>query len=390
MNPTNLPQTFIYKKVPFSTGTLDIQLDVYQPAFVPVSNGAAKTRIPAVIYFHGGGLCFGNRVAWFPIWLHDRATKAGYAFISADYRLLPPSTGHDIIEDVQDVLRFAVSREFSFHETIGSFWVNPDAIAVTGSSAGGTCSYLAAMHCTSPKPKAIVSMYGMAGDLFTPHYLHAKTKPFFGGFPLQDPEDSTEYLHPNHDPTSGFTDSKFWSLEPTSDAPLVFSPEGIPLGPRFKILILYLQLGIWIDYYTGAHANGGISAALREALDSQFQFPSDVLELDDARVDALIHNMVPKEHHRLFPNLLASHPDANVSWPPTILIHGTSDSAVPAVDSRSMLRRLKLRGVDVQLFEADGKEHAFDNDPTAEEEFGIEIFDKVGIFLKKHIGGADT
>ncbi|KAG6810799.1 hypothetical protein H0H92_010277 [Tricholoma furcatifolium] len=377
-------QTFTYKQVPVATGTLDIQLDLYPPAFIP-TNHVAKAQIPVVIYFHGGGLCVGNRHAWFPTWLHDRATKAGYAFISADYRLLPASTGHDIIEDVQDVLRFSVSREFSFPESVGSFVVNPDAIAVTGSSAGGLCTYLAAMHCTSPKPKVIVSMYGMAGDIFTSHYLHAKTEPFFFGTPILDPRNFAGFLHPNHDPTSASTDSKFWDLQPVSDVPLVFSPEGAPSGPRFGILVLYLQLGIWIDYYTGAHANGGISAALQKALDSQSEQALDDFDLDDARVDAILRKVVPEEHQRLVPSLGASSTDKNVSWPPTFLVHGASDTVVPALESRSMLRRLKRRGVDVQHFEAEGKEHGFDNDPTAEEEFGVAIFDKVGEFLKKHL-----
>ncbi|KAG6810800.1 hypothetical protein H0H92_010278 [Tricholoma furcatifolium] len=393
MDLASLPphgQTFTYKQVLFSAGSLDIQLDVYPPTFTP-TNHAAKAQIPVVIYFHGGGLCIGNRQIWFPTWLHDRATKAGYAFISADYRLLPASTGHDVIEDVRDVLRFSVSREFNFPESFGSFLVNPDAIAVTGSSAGGLCAYLTAMHCTSPKPKVIVSTYGMAGDLFVNYikisqYLHVKTKPFLFGIPIQDPRTFTELLHQKDDPTSVSADSKSWQLKPISDAPIILGPEGIPTGPRSLILVLYLQLGIWIDYYTGAHANGGISAALREALDSQSQHALDDLDLDDARVDAIIRKVVPQEHHKLFPSLGASSTDTDVPWPPTFLIHGASDSAVPALESRSMLRRLKRRGVDVQHFEAEGKEHGFDNDPTAEEEFGFAIFDKVGEFLKKHLG----
>ena len=47
-----------------------------------------------------------------------------------------------------------------------TFKIDPDAMAVAGTSAGGLCAYLAAMHCVSPKPKGIVSMYGMGGDFF--------------------------------------------------------------------------------------------------------------------------------------------------------------------------------------------------------------------------------
>jgi dienelactone hydrolase len=104
----------------------------------------------------------------------ERVTSAGYAFISADYQLLPPATGHEIAKDIQDLLGFVVDLAISFpsnQEMVNGsgpinfmFKIDPEAIAVSGSSAGGLCAYLAAMHCTSPKPKAILSLYGQGGD----------------------------------------------------------------------------------------------------------------------------------------------------------------------------------------------------------------------------------
>lgn len=181
--------TLAYKRL---TNTL-IQFDVYPPSSYPMSD-LDKRLIPAVIYFHGGGLTVGNRRSWFPKWLHgtvfalatpcvcqllrfiflERVTSAGCAFISADYRLLPPATGHEIAKDIQDLLRFVVDTAIPLPSnqeiaegrgSIGfSFQIDPDAIAVAGSSAGGLCAYLAAMHCSSPKPKAILSLYGQGGD----------------------------------------------------------------------------------------------------------------------------------------------------------------------------------------------------------------------------------
>jgi hypothetical protein len=107
------------------------------------------------------------------VWL-ERVTSAGYAFISPDYQLLPQATGHEIAKDIQDLLKFVVDRTFplpSKQEMVEgavpldrTFKVNPEAIAVAGSSAGGLCAYLAAMHCVLPKPKAILSLYGQGGD----------------------------------------------------------------------------------------------------------------------------------------------------------------------------------------------------------------------------------
>jgi acetyl esterase/lipase len=99
----------------------------------------------------------------------ERVAAAGYAFISADYRLLTPATAHDILEDIKDVFSFifkdlnpllsqkSVTRHFS------PFHVDFNAVAVAGTSAGGLCAYYAAMH-VSPKPKALVCMYAMGGD----------------------------------------------------------------------------------------------------------------------------------------------------------------------------------------------------------------------------------
>ncbi|KAG6919244.1 hypothetical protein DXG01_008040 [Tephrocybe rancida] len=378
--------------------TIDINLDVYPPAFV--TGNDTKSTVPAVVYFHGGGLTVGNRGSWFPTWLHNRTTNAGYAFISADYQLLPSSTGHDIVQDVQDVLAFVTSQNFASRspDVDGpglvdallesfKFSVDPESIAVAGSSAGGLCAYFAAMHCTSPKPKAIISMYGMGGDFFTPHYLSPKTKPFFRGREILDPGDFTEYLHPNHDPDTS-TDPAFRdfaALPPIADSALAYHPQtyhipGYPANPRMLITRLYLQLGVFIDYYTGAHEAGGISSALRQALTSR----SGLLNTDDIDADfnALLSALIPEQHHGLFPQLGVS-----VDWPPIVLVHGTNDSAVPIWDSRSLASRLKARGVDVQLWEVEGREHSFDYEPGAEELFG-DIFDRVGEFLKTHIGTA--
>ncbi|KAG6868257.1 hypothetical protein C0993_005748 [Termitomyces sp. T159_Od127] len=381
------PQTLVYKQVSDHLSVIDVHLDVYPPAFVSVNS--TTPSVPTVIYFHGGGLTVGNRQSWFPTWLCNRTTKAGYAFISADYQLLPPATGHDIVQDIQDILRFVTSREFVSKsngvEGELKFWIDSEAIAVAGSSAGGLCAYLAAIHCVSPKPKAVVSMYGLGGDFFTPHYLSPKTQPFFRGREILDPRDFTEYLHYNHEPDTNSDPAlrKFASLYRIADSALAYHPQthhipGYPANPRMLLPRLYLQLGVFIDYYTGAHENGGISIPLRNALASK---PGSEASDDSlAEFDNLIRTLVPVQHHDLFPHLAASR-----DWPPTVLVHGTEDSAVPIWDSRHLVRRLKALGVDVELYEMKGREHSFDYETAAEELFG-DVFDRVEAFLRNHIG----
>jgi len=87
----------------------------------------------------------------------------GYAFISADYRLLIPGTAQDVVEDLQDLFKFIANNEIQGDDY--SFRLDNDRIAAVGGSAGGVCTYLAAIHC-KPKPKVILSIYGIGGDFF--------------------------------------------------------------------------------------------------------------------------------------------------------------------------------------------------------------------------------
>ena len=60
-----------------------------------------------------------------------------------------------------------------------TFKIDPKTIAVAGSSAGGLCAYLAAMHCVSPKPKALLSLYGQGGDFLVRKPKLRSTPPLF-------------------------------------------------------------------------------------------------------------------------------------------------------------------------------------------------------------------
>jgi acetyl esterase/lipase len=102
----------------------------------------------------------------------ERTTAAGLAFLSADYRLLPPSTGHDILDDVVDLFAFLARTQL-----LDAVQIDSTRLAVAGSSAGGMCAYLAAIHA-NPKPLAVLSIYGFGGNVFvssrplrSPHHI---------------------------------------------------------------------------------------------------------------------------------------------------------------------------------------------------------------------------
>jgi hypothetical protein len=106
-----------------------------------------------------------------------RVNAHGFAFISPEYRLIPPSTGHAVLEDIKDLFTFLFKMDLStamrYTESNSdekafqlNFELDRASIVVAGSSAGGLCAYLAAVHCDLPKPRAILSMYGMGGNFF--------------------------------------------------------------------------------------------------------------------------------------------------------------------------------------------------------------------------------
>jgi len=64
--------TLAYKQV----GTQDVLFDIYLPEIPPLE-GNGTVSVPAVVYFHGGGLTVGNRESWFPFWLHSRRKAIG-------------------------------------------------------------------------------------------------------------------------------------------------------------------------------------------------------------------------------------------------------------------------------------------------------------------------
>ncbi|KAG6334808.1 hypothetical protein ID866_4280 [Astraeus odoratus] len=361
---------FDYKQV----GGKPITLDVYFP--VLGANGSQTVKRPAIIYFHGGSLTVGTKTSWFPTWLKDRLLSQGFIFVSADYRLMPPYTGHDLVEDILDVFRFVATSlndrlDHAYDNTHSApntgvpngnpCRVDPGAIGVAGTSAGGLCAYLACMHA-EPKPKVALSMYGMGGNFLIPHYLAPKFKPFLRGREILDPRDFSSFLHPQ----SG-------SVEPTSSSPLTYYPStyhipGYPSNPRMLLGRLYLQLGTYLDYYTGEH-DPSLSASLRS------------MSTNDLTPSAGVpFAPIPEQHRRLFPQL-----GVTPTWPPTCLVHGTSDTAVPIEESRSLRSLLEAANVEVVLTEVDGVEHSFDYMPPAEGVSYEELYDGIAAFLTKHL-----
>ncbi|KAI0314495.1 alpha/beta-hydrolase [Amylostereum chailletii] len=345
------PIFVVYKRVQ----GLNLAMDIYPPVRTDDTKG---TGYPAIIYFHGGGMTAGDRNTLFPTWFFKRLTADGIAFITVDYRLITPSTGHDVVEDIRDLFTFlsdSLNSELAFREKEPSFQIDPSRLAVVGTSAGGLCCYLAAIHAR-PKPTAVVSIYGLGGEFFTPHFYTPKFAPFFMGRDLVDPAICHAYLYP-----------QCATLPPLSASP--FHPDNpeIPTHPRILLPRLYLQLGVYLDYWTGVH---GLSERVGRLLPPPGEPVSE-------ETRAAMRDAIPEDARVLFPQLWVTK-----DWPRTLLVHGEMDTVVHANDSQHLYQLLLNEGVDVRFEVVKGEEHVFDYVPGAEEKFGA-LFDRVQGFLRE-------
>ncbi|PWY90930.1 alpha/beta-hydrolase, partial [Aspergillus heteromorphus CBS 117.55] len=114
---------------------------------IPQSNYTGKR--PVIIRFHGGGFVTGDSLFWdwFPEYLFDLAKEHDAVIVSANYRLMPEATSHEIIEDIEDLWTWLHS---SAVVDILSSLATPteldlERIITAGESAGGVLSITLAL-----------------------------------------------------------------------------------------------------------------------------------------------------------------------------------------------------------------------------------------------------
>ncbi|GAA5941152.1 hypothetical protein JCM3775_001319 [Rhodotorula graminis] len=308
---------------------VDFNMDVYLPSEDQLRKSGRK-RAPVLVYYHGGGLCVGDRGwnDWVGKWMFYGAVEAGIAVISCDYTLLGPHSGEHIIDDVKDALIFIrdeLNHKLDKHES--TVRVDPKNVAVSGASGGGLVAYYAGIH--SPYPlKAVLAMYGGGGDLLSDWYLQEKKAPFFPGMSLL----------PSSAPFDAILDR-----DPRSTPPTISVPPGSTdpaLSSRHLLFVWLLQSATLVDALSGVR---GASAALRA-----------LPEKGDARAHAAAENPHGK---RTLPQLGIS-----ASFPPTFFAHGTADEIVHLAESRHLSRVLERVGVECVLWEVEGGGHGFDTE----------------------------
>lgn len=269
-----LERTYTYKTV----GSCMIQADVFR-----VDDDRIR---PVIMWIHGGALINGSRNN---LGEHERQiyVNEGYVVVSIDYRLAPETKLPYIIEDLQDAYRWVCEQGPEL------FRIDPERIAVAGSSAGG---YLTLMtgFCVKPRPRALVSFYGY-GDIAGKWY--AEPDDFYNRSPRITPEEA-------YSPTS------IGTQEISMAEKEHFSTRGV-FYPYCR------QNGLW---------------------------PMEVAGRD------------PKTDPRFF-DAYCPIRNVTPVYPPTLLLHGDADTDVPFEQSAMMAEELARVGVEHELVRYPGAGH---------------------------------
>src|SRR5579862_1063830 len=119
-------------------------------AYIPSGPGP----FPAVIIAHGGGWEGGDKVVYVPP-IFKPLAKAGFAWFSIDYRLLPYVHNQEQMDDMRAAIRYVKQHAPRYH-------VDAAKLAIFGESASGQIvAQVGADPCPGCEVQAIVSFYGV-------------------------------------------------------------------------------------------------------------------------------------------------------------------------------------------------------------------------------------
>ena len=249
----------------------------------------------------------------------DATLEHGMLFISADYRLLYPSTAFDIIADIKSLFTFLASPSFSKTHLPPQVTLDATRIAVSGESGGGYAARAAGIFA-EPKPRALLLQYAQGGQLLDDHWLAVKDRD----------ADAPGGENVAREDVAHLLDRQ---QEPLSDDPMPLLGDEAPKGDsgRTKLLKWWWRTGGFLDVVLGIN---GISRFLRNYKPTQRE-----THVPEALRPAILQTQIDED------------------FPPTFFLHGKEDKLVLPAESQLTYDRLMELGVEAELLMLEGAGH---------------------------------
>ncbi len=163
----------VLKGIEFSRpGGVPLLLDVYLPAAGADSQDPVAGPVPGIVHFHGGGWRVGERSSLGPVTdgfaltAFERFAAAGFAVVSADYRLSSQAVFPAQLQDAQAAVAWLRAHAAEYN-------VDPSRIYAWGDSAGGHLACLVGLGASPDastagfdSPVAAVAAWYPPTDLF--------------------------------------------------------------------------------------------------------------------------------------------------------------------------------------------------------------------------------
>ncbi len=150
---------------------IKIKSDLYLKHASIFSN-PSQTAKAVILYFHGGGLIFGQRDD-LPDFHLQELCNAGYMIVTFDYPLAPTSKIAQIIDDVKDSIQLYAEQPLIFSHAVLPYFL-------WGRSAGAYLCLLAASHSYAKPPLGVISYYGYG---FLADHWFNQPSPFYCRLP---------------------------------------------------------------------------------------------------------------------------------------------------------------------------------------------------------------
>jgi acetyl esterase/lipase len=130
-----VPELTAVRDIPYASASPTQKLDLYLPS--------GEGPWPVVVFLHGGGFVFGTKAEPTVDAIRGTLLASGYALASVDYRLTGEAQFPAQLQDVKAAIRWLRANASRFR-------LQPDAVAVWGTSAGGYLAALAGTSCGVP------------------------------------------------------------------------------------------------------------------------------------------------------------------------------------------------------------------------------------------------